>query len=52
MFDNIERAQQAQAFLSAAGYPITYHEYPIGHEITQHVLDDLVPWVHDVLPPL
>lgn len=52
IYDNIERAQQARASLEERGYPLTYHEYPIGHEITQHILDDLVPWIHSVLTPL
>jgi phospholipase/carboxylesterase len=52
IYDNIERAQQARSSLEDLGYPLAYHEYPIGHEITQHVLDDLIPWVHNVLAPL
>ena len=34
----------------AQGYQPLYREYPMGHEITQEVLNDLTPWIHDVLP--
>ena len=47
--DNIERAQMANTFLREAGYSVTYHEYPIGHEITQQVLDDIAPWVRKLV---
>lgn len=48
----VERARTAKAFLEGEGYPLTYHEYPMAHEITTDVVDDLVLWVHQVLPPL
>ena len=38
-------------FLKAEGYSPEYHEYPMGHEINQDVLNDLVPWLKRVLPP-
>ena len=44
-------AQEAKAFLEDAGYQPQYKEYPMGHEISQEVLDDLVAWVKRVLPP-
>lgn len=47
----VERARQARDFLRAAGYQPEYHEYPMGHEISQEVLDDLVPWIRGVLTP-
>ena len=50
--DNPERAQEASEFLKSEGYSPLYKEYNMGHEITQEVLDDLVPWIHQVLPPL
>ncbi len=50
--DNPERAQEASDFLKSEGYSPLYKEYSMGHEITQEVLDDLVPWIHQVLPPL
>ena len=49
---SVERASQARTFLEAEGYQLQYKAYPMGHEITQEVLDDLVPWMHQVLPPL
>ena len=47
-----ERARHAKEFLETEGYTPVYQEYPIGHEISQDVLDDLVLWMHQVLPPL
>ncbi len=49
--DNPDRAREARAFLEAEGYKPQYKEYPMGHEISQDVIDDLVPWIHSVLPP-
>ncbi|MSQ15529.1 MAG: hypothetical protein EXR50_06670 [Dehalococcoidia bacterium] len=49
--DNPERARQATEFLEAEGYKPQYREYPMGHEISQEVISDLVPWIHKVLPP-
>ena len=50
--DNIERAQSSRDFLAAEGYAPTYNEYDMAHEISREVIDDLVPWIHGVLPPL
>ena len=47
----IERGRQAVAFLEGEGYRPHFKEYPIRHEISQEVLDDLVPWIKSVLPP-
>ena len=47
----VERARDAAAFLEGEGYQVKYKEYPMGHEISQAVLDDLVPWIKEVLPP-
>ena len=47
----VERAQEARDFLQSEGYSPSYKEYPIRHEITQEVLDDLVLWIKGVLPP-
>ncbi len=47
----VERARNAVAFLKAEGYTPVYNEYRMGHEIPPEVLDDLVPWIHTVLPP-
>lgn len=50
--DNVERARSSQEFLAAEGYTPFYREYQMGHEISQEVLADLVPWIKGVLPPL
>jgi phospholipase/carboxylesterase len=47
----VELSQDATSFLSAQGYQPLYREYPMGHEITPEVLNDLTPWMHEVLPP-
>lgn len=47
----IEDAAESRSFLEAEGYSPQYKEYPMGHEISQEVLDDLVPWIRDVLTP-
>ena len=48
----IDRAEAAREFLEGAGYAPEYHEYEMGHEISGEVIDDLVPWLARVLPPL
>ena len=47
----VELSRDATSFLSAQGYQPLYREYPMGHEITPEVLNDLTPWMHAVLPP-
>ena len=47
----LERAHEAKNFLEANGYSPIYKEYPMAHEISQDVLDDLTPWIKEVLPP-
>jgi phospholipase/carboxylesterase len=47
----VELSRNAVGFLEAQGYRPLYHEYPMGHEITQEVLSDLTPWIHGTLPP-
>jgi phospholipase/carboxylesterase len=47
----VDLSQEAVAFLTAQGYQPLYREYPMGHEITVEVLNDLTPWIHNVLPP-
>ena len=49
---SIEDGQKSLAFLEFEGYKPEYHEYNMGHAIIQEVLDDIVPWVQRVLPPL
>ena len=48
---SVERARDTRAFLEAQGYLPDYKEYPMGHEISQEVLDDLAPWIKNVQPP-
>jgi phospholipase/carboxylesterase len=47
----IDLSRNAVAFLEAQGYQPLYREYPMGHEISLEVLNDLTPWIHKVLPP-
>ena len=49
---DIATARATRAFLEAEGYQPQYREYPMGHEIPPAVLQDLVPWLNGVLPPL
>ncbi|MBI4236760.1 MAG: alpha/beta fold hydrolase [Chloroflexi bacterium] len=48
----VEAAQRTRQQLEQWGYRPVYHEYPMGHEITPELINDLVPWIHQVLPPL
>ncbi len=47
----LEHARETKDFLESQGYKPLYKEYPMAHEVSQDVLDDLVPWLHRVLPP-
>ena len=47
----VTEARSSLGFLEAEGYSPVYKEYGMGHEISQDVMDDLVPWIQDVLPP-
>ena len=49
---SIDEGRQSRDFLQTLGYQPAYHEYPMAHEITQGVLDDLVPWIQRTLPPI
>ena len=49
---SVEKARESRRFLEAEGYRPKYREYAMGHQITQEVLGDLVPWVRSVLPPI
>ena len=48
---SVSDARASKSFLEAEGYKPVYKEYQMGHEINQDVLDDFVPWLHEVLPP-
>ena len=41
----VEEARRARRFLEEEGYRPVYKEYPMAHEISYQVLDDLVAWV-------
>ena len=45
--DGVDAAEKLKTF----GYEPDYHEYQIGHEITNDVLYDLSNWVSNTLPP-
>ena len=47
----IDLSRGAVDFLVAQGYQPLYHEYPMGHEISLEVVNDLIPWIHATLPP-
>ena len=47
----VSAGRESMEFLRDEGYDPEYHEYPMGHEITQAVIDDLRTWLHRVLPP-
>ncbi len=47
----ISGGRDSRDFLEAEGYTFEYHEYAMGHEINQQVLDDMVAWANNVLPP-
>lgn len=42
---SIHYAKQAKAYLETLGVSLSYHEYPIGHQITGEVLQDLNNWL-------
>jgi phospholipase/carboxylesterase len=47
----LEDAQAARAFLESQEYSPYYREYPMRHEVGQVVLEDLAPWIKQVLTP-
>ena len=47
----IDAGRNTRAFLEELGYPVTYNEYPMAHEVSQGELIDLVAWLHQVMPP-
>ena len=47
----LQQAHETKRFLEEAGYPVEYHEYDMAHTITDAVLSDLRPWLHQALPP-
>jgi len=47
----VDMGRRTRDYLQANNYPLTYNEYPMAHEIRQEVINDLVPWLHETLPP-
>jgi len=47
-----EDARETRQLLESRRYEIFHKDYVMGHEIIPQVLDDLVPWIHQVLPPI
>lgn len=45
----LSRAQETRAKLTKRGMPLTYKEYPMGHEISVDSLRDLVGWLQEHL---
>ena len=42
---SVDQGRESRDFLIGEGYDPEYHEYDMAHEVTQDVLDDLVPWI-------
>jgi phospholipase/carboxylesterase len=49
---SVDSARATVKFLESEGYRPDYHEYDMAHEIPPMVLEDLIPWLIAVLPPL
>lgn len=47
----VDRTLAAQKLLENAGYPMLIKGYPMGHQITMDVLNDVRTWLADILPP-
>jgi phospholipase/carboxylesterase len=47
----VDWSRQAVSFLESQGYQPVSREYSMGHEINGAVLRDLIPWIHQTLPP-
>ena len=45
-----EAGRESRDFLKQAGYEPTYYEYPMAHQITDEVIDDLSLWIRETLP--
>jgi len=45
----VSLGRKSAEMLTQAGAKVTYHEYPMGHEITEETLRDLRVWMVDVL---
>jgi phospholipase/carboxylesterase len=47
----VAMGRATKAYLEREGYPVSYHEYPIAHEISPAEVNDIIPWLHETLPP-
>jgi phospholipase/carboxylesterase len=47
----IQRAATGRSTLTDLGYPLTWHEYPMGHEICLEELQALAAWLEQSLAP-
>ena len=48
---SMETARNTREFLESKGYNPDYHEYAMGHEIPLAVMQDMIPWMINILPP-
>lgn len=48
----IQSARDSREFLTSNGYKPEYHEYGIGHSISNDVMSDFGSWLRNVMPPL
>lgn len=44
----VQYARDARTFLQTLNVPLTYHEYAMGHQISQETLTDVKAWLLDV----
>ena len=49
---SVEQARMMRGFLESEGYQPEYHEYPMGHEISRQLVEDISTWLRSVLPPV
>ena len=43
----VEGSREIRSYLEELGCPVTYYEYPMGHEISRESLDDASTWLTD-----
>jgi len=48
----IEGGERARDHLTALGYPVEFHAYPMEHTVAPEEIADLGDWLRDRLPPL
>jgi len=41
----VEYAREAKVYLNSLDIQLSYHEYPMAHQINKDVLDDLIEWI-------